>query len=603
MLIKPKRRSFKYKLIFSFVVVSIIPILLIQAISYYNITSTMRENTKQLTNMNLVQTSKSLDATLSIYKNLLYQLYTNDDIVSLAKDINEGKDIALKFNQLRRLLHSYSNAKEGIKSITVITASGKTIFYDKITASTFKSSWIGKKDYNKNDIYAEVSGDNKITILPTKFTGKFGRDNYYLFHVGHPIIDYKDVTKEVGVIVISIDEKVIDEACNDISSGGTSEKVNTLNFIFDEDSNIITFPNKDMIGKSINSYLKNNEDNPDKGYIDLVKKANKIDDKFAIVNTLFDDITGWTIVNVADQRYLFERIYAQQRLTVIVGLFAILVLVGIIIYITNRLSGSIGQVLEAMKTAEHGELSVRVEVDDSMPQEILMIAVRFNKMITRLQELVEKVKSATFKQKEAEIRALEAQINPHFLYNTLDCINWMAIDNNEYEISNMINSLAKILRYSIDKSNNMVYMHEEIEWLKQYIYLQQTRMKYTFDYKIDVDEQVLEYKVHKLLFQPFVENSIIHGFERLKQGGLLTVRVKDNNRNIVVTLTDNGKGISELIVNRLNNNLIDKASKSSHIGIENVKERLSIYYGTAANVKIESIEGNGTTVCIQIPKL
>jgi two-component system sensor histidine kinase YesM len=179
----------------------------------------------------------------------------------------------------------------------------------------------------------------------------------------------------------------------------------------------------------------------------------------------------------------------------------------------------------------------------------------------------------------------------------------MAIDNNEYEISNMINSLAKILRYSIDKSNNMVYMHEEIEWLKQYIYLQQTRMKYTFDYKIDVDEQVLEYKVHKLLFQPFVENSIIHGFERLKQGGLLTVRVKDNNRNIVVTLTDNGKGISESIVNRLNNNLMDKASKSSHIGIENVKERLSIYYGTAANVKIESIEGNGTTVCIQIPKL
>jgi two-component system sensor histidine kinase YesM len=563
----------------------------------------MRENTKQLTNMNLVQTSKSLDATLSIYKNLLYQLYTNDDIVSLAKDINEGKDIALKFNQLRRLLHSYSNAKEGIKSITVITASGKTIFYDKITASTFKSSWIGKKDYNKNDIYAEVSGDNKITILPTKFTGKFGRDNYYLFHVGHPIIDYKDVTKEVGVIVISIDEKVIDEACNDISSSGTSEKVNTLNFIFDEDSNIITFPNKDMIGKSINSYLKNNEDNPDKGYIDLVKKANKIDDKFAIVNTLFDDITGWTIVNVADQRYLFERIYAQQRLTVIVGLFAILVLVGIIIYITNRLSGSIGQVLEAMKTAESGELSVRVEVEDSMPQEILMIAVRFNKMITRLQELVEKVKSATFKQKEAEIRALEAQINPHFLYNTLDCINWMAIDNNEYEISNMINSLAKILRYSIDKSNNMVYMHEEIEWLKQYIYLQQTRMKYTFDYKIDVDEQVLECKVHKLLFQPFVENSIIHGFERLKQGGLLTVRVKDNNRNIVVTLTDNGKGMSESIVNRLNNNLMDKASKSGHIGIENVKERLSIYYGTDANVKIESIEGNGTTVCIQIPKL
>lgn len=606
MLIKPKSRSFKYKLIFSFVVVSIIPLLLMQATAYYNITSTMRENTKQLTNMNLTQTSKSLDATLSIYDNLLYQLYTNDDIVKLVEDINEEKDVALKINQLRRLLHSFSNAKDGIKSITIITPSGKAIFYDKITASTLNSSWLNKDGYNKQAIYTKINDNNEtndITILPTKFIGKIGGKDYYLFHIGHSIINYMDVNKDIGVIIISIDEKVIDEACNDTRSDAKNEKVNSLNFILDREDNIITFTDKTLIGENINSYVGENKENSDMQYIDLIKGTNKIDYEYVIINTLFDKATGWTIVNVADQRYLFEKIYAQQRMMIIVGLLAILVLVGIIIYITNRLSGSIGRVLNAMKIVEGGELSARVEVDDSIPQEILMIAVRFNKMIARLQELMEEVKAVTFKQKEAEIRALEAQINPHFLYNTLDCINWMAIDHNEYEVSNMINSLAKILRYSIDKSNTLVYVHEEIEWLKQYIYLQQTRMKYAFDYKIDVDEQVLYYKVHKLLFQPFVENSIIHGFEGMKQGGILEVTVRDNEKNIFVVLSDNGKGMLQNIVKKLNNNLIEIDNQDSHIGIENVKERLSMYYGSDADVKIESTEGNGTTVSIQIPKL
>ncbi|MDF2613347.1 MAG: yehU 12 [Clostridia bacterium] len=602
-LIKSKSRSFKYKLIFSFVVVSIIPILLMQAIAYYNITSTMRENTKQLMNMNLIQTSKSLDATLSVYDNLLYQLYTNDDIVKLVEDVNKEKDIAVKFNQLRRLLHSFSNAKDGIKSITIITPNGKTIYYDKITASTLKSSWLDKGVYHKQDIYNKVSSTNNTTILPTQFAAELGGQRYYLFHIGHRIIDYMDINKDVGVIMISIDEEVINEVCNDNKRSAVNEKVSSVNFILDKENNMITFTDKDLIGKNINEYLDEKEETLDNRYIDLVKRTNKTDYESAIVNTLFDHVTGWTIVNVADQKYLFEKIYSQQRMTVVVGLLAIFVLIGIIIYITNRLSGSVGRVLNAMKIVEQGELSARVEVDDSIPQEILMIAVRFNKMISRLQELMEQVKAATFKQKEAEIRALEAQINPHFLYNTLDCINWMAIDHNEYEVSNMINSLAKILRYSIDKSNTMVYMHEEIDWLKQYIYLQQTRMKYTFEVEIDVDEEVLYCRIHKLLFQPFVENSIIHGFERIKRGGVLTVGVKDNDKNILVNLADNGKGMPQHTVNRLNSKLQSIENEDSHIGIENVKERLNMYYGSDADVKIESIEGIGTTVYIEIPKL
>ncbi len=121
-------------------------------------------------------------------------------------------------------------------------------------------------------------------------------------------------------------------------------------------------------------------------------------------------------------------------------------------------------------------------------------------------------KKQRISREKAEIRALEAQINPHFLYNTLDTINWMAIDRGEFDISNAIGSLANILRYAITDSNGTVCIRDEIEWLKKYIYLQQFRLKNKFVRVIEVAPELLDVKIHKLLLQPFIENAIIHGF-------------------------------------------------------------------------------------------
>ena len=203
-------------------------------------------------------------------------------------------------------------------------------------------------------------------------------------------------------------------------------------------------------------------------------------------------------------------------MTILFGALAILFSITIIIYITRNFSVSTGKILDAMKTAQDGELSVQVTLDND-DDELSVIAARFNKMISKINQLVEEVKRATFKQKEAEIRALEAQINPHFLYNTLDSINWMAIKKEEHEISNMLKSLAQILRYSVDKSNSIVKLREEIKWLKQYLYLQQTRFNYSFECFMDVDESIMDCMVHKLLLQPFIENAVIHGFEGVKR--------------------------------------------------------------------------------------
>jgi len=149
-------------------------------------------------------------------------------------------------------------------------------------------------------------------------------------------------------------------------------------------------------------------------------------------------------------------------------------------------------------------------------------------------------KDAIDSQRRAEIAALEAQINPHFLYNTLDTINWIAIDNDEYEISNAITSLAAILRYGIDNSNADVRVSREAEWLKQYLFLQQIRLKNTFQCEIHVSQEVMDWKIHKLLFQPFVENSLYHGFQVEKDVYILRVEIEPGV--LMLNMRDNRGG-------------------------------------------------------------
>ena len=125
--------------------------------------------------------------------------------------------------------------------------------------------------------------------------------------------------------------------------------------------------------------------------------------------------------------------------------------------------------------------------------------------------------------RDAEIRALEAQINPHFLYNTLDSINWMAIEREQYDISRMVRNLGVILRYSINKSNQMTSMEEVADWLEKYVSLQQMRFNQSFRFELNIEERAKKVMIHKLLLQPFVENSIIHGFKGMEKGGVLRV--------------------------------------------------------------------------------
>jgi len=258
------------------------------------------------------------------------------------------------------------------------------------------------------------------------------------------------------------------------------------------------------------------------------------------------------------------------------------------------MTGSIKRVVEMMRKAGKGDLTVHVAYDERRPTEIEIIAEEFNSMMDKLKKSIEK-------QKNAEITALEAQINPHFLYNTLDTINWIAIDKDEYEISNMITTFARILRYGISDSNGIVKIKDEIDWLKQYIFLQQIRLKNTFECYIDVEPELMNLSIHKLLLQPFVENAILHGFEGVDRAHRLQMCMKREDDFIKIEIADNGCGISPEKVQEMNEGIFKKTDDKNHIGMENAITRLHMYYGQNVKVVIESEQGKGTAVRIWIP--
>lgn len=585
-LFKLDRRSIRIRLVTAFIVTSVIPILLINIISYYNTSRLVQQNVERMTRANLEQTKVSLDVWLDSYEDILFQVYTDDYIVELVDKINAGEDLANNRKLLRKTLRGLFYTKDYVKSISVITESGELAFYDQLTASTTSTSWMDSIAMSQEELYAGISRDNATHIFPTGDKVVFGTNSCYLFHIGHRIIDYRNVKKQCGGVMVSIDEALLEEICSASTEKG-------LNFIIDEEGTVISCAHSEAVGESIYHEDADSREKED-AWRRLASGTGLLGNGELSIYSVHDEKTGWEIIRATNQEELVQGLHQQQKLLVSITLLSLLAILVIMVSQVTRMTGSIKGVVETMRKAGKGDLTVRVMPDDTRPTEIEIIAEEFNSAMEKLKQSVEK-------QKNAEIAALEAQINPHFIYNTLDTINWMAIDKDEYEISGMIATLAGILRYGISDSNGVVQIREEVDWLKQYVFLQQTKLKNAFECQINAQPELLGLPIHKLLLQPFVENAILHGFEGVERKYRLLVDMARDGDFVRIRIEDNGCGIPGEIAEEINEGIFRKTDDRNHIGMENAITRIRMYYGNQARVRVESQSGAGTTVEVRIP--
>ena len=217
-----------------------------------------------------------------------------------------------------------------------------------------------------------------------------------------------------------------------------------------------------------------------------------------------------------------------------------------------------------------------------------------------IQSLMEKVHNEEIVLRKTELKALQAQINPHFLYNTLDSIQWMCEQDNSKEAVEMVGALAKLFRISISHGNEFITIRDELRHAESYLIIQSYRYKNQFTYSFDVDESLLEYMCNKITIQPFIENAIYHGLDRMVDEGEIRICVHGDGKDIVITVSDNGLGMTKEQCETI---LKKDRSDSKGIGVKNVNDRLKIYFGDKYGISIDSELDVGTTVTIRIPKI
>lgn len=253
-----------------------------------------------------------------------------------------------------------------------------------------------------------------------------------------------------------------------------------------------------------------------------------------------------------------------------------------------------------MQKFEKQAESFEYKTDMSNVVEFKTLSKSFEHMVLMIQSLMEKVHNEEIVLRKTELKALQAQINPHFLYNTLDSIQWMCEQDNSKDAVKMVGALAKLFRISISHGNEFITISDELKHAESYLIIQSYRYKNQFTYSFDVDKSVLGYMCNKITIQPFIENAIYHGLDRMVDEGEIKIIAERRGKDIAIIVKDNGLGMTEEQCKTI---LQKDRSDSKGIGVKNVNDRLKIYFGEQYGITIESELDVGTTVTIKIPKI
>jgi len=580
------------KIMSAFVMASIVPILTIQFIGYNMNSNSLKRKIDTLMVDNLTQLSERVDLTMDIYSNLVYQIYVDDKIIenvnTLLNGNGEGREVA--FHAIYNRLQQAEKSVRGIRSISVICANGQSVTYDAGTGSSIENLWDDYGDLREIAPYRDVQGMPGMLVTPTTRHKGYDGDAFY-FHISKCMYDYNNLDRgTIATIVMSVDESVLRDICAVAIAEDEAEY--NINFITDTNGFVISYPNSFYTGISMNPKLTVQE---------FVQVTGLLKGQNTAVNKYVNGHRGWVYYNVYNKDYMMRDIRNNQIMFILISLAAILFSSVLISYIVRRIGSSVALIIDGIDQVKEGNLNVSVALDSK--DELGQIASNFNDMTGKVRNLIAEVSEAKDKQKDAEIRALEAQINPHFLYNTLDSINWMAIEKEEYGISRMLRNLGVILRYSVNRSNQMVSVTEVADWLEKYISLQQMRVNQSFRFELNVAEAAGSVRIYKLLLQPFVENAVIHGFKGMEKGGVLRVDIflSDTGERLNIIIEDNGKGMPREMAESFNVREQAVRDEGGSIGLHNAFARMDMYYGREAVWNVNSIEGMGTVITLTLP--
>lgn len=585
-LLKLNKMSIQNKLYVYFILVAAVPLALLCFFSYSKYSSILTRNTIQSTQQIIDQTTKNMDMMANGVEKITFMIFANKDIRSILQK-GQGdtlKDRLYSRDAIQYTLYNYITSRDDIDSVYIIDEH-KNLYYntkDYNVTGKYVDAWISDS--------SKISAANGSVVWMGTHPDKFNAQEPKNVISAARLLKNFDTSQSLGILLANVEEKRFSDIYSEVNLGKSG-----VVFLMSSKGKIISHLDKKVIDNSVNKDILSNI-RANKG--NFVYTA---DGREVLVVYNVSSVTGFITVGQIPLDEILGEVYYVRNFIFYFGLLIIIAALFASIAFSKSITSPIKNLIKQMKRAEEGDFTARVEVEGSF--EIQSMKMGFNRMIEKVRELINRVYEEQQKKKEAEMQALQAQINPHFLYNTLNSIKWMAVLHNMQNIVEMVTALNHLLYHSISKSGNIITIHEEIDNLKNYVVIQKYRYNDKFEVHYEYDEGVYEYKTLKLLLQPIVENSIFHGIENKKGTGNIYIRIFKSNDSVKYIIEDDGIGMSEEALEKVINykKLVAGTRGFSSIGIRNIDERIKLYFGSDYGLTMQSVLGEGTIVEITTP--
>ncbi|WP_051237211.1 cache domain-containing sensor histidine kinase [Paenibacillus pinihumi] len=571
--------SMKVKLIICITTISIVPIMILGYISYQFYIKNLQENTILYSAEVIARVDKTIETYVSDIINILN--FRNDYYLLHYLKLTEAGNIDNNRKYTVRMLeqfNQYKMMKTDLEDIRVVMENGYTIgsmgqYWDTQSDAFFKLM----KDKPTDEAIIMAPHQNLLNVNVFTICKGINASSLHQF----------------SALCIDVNTEFLNRIVKDINMG-TGGYV----YLTDAQGKVIYQPARSDHLRNHKAVIdhKKLEDEESGSFIHAIEKQDYI------VTFITSSLTGWRIVGVSLESELVKGVDRIRSITVLVIAICIVAVILISVYITNRMTKPIKALQELASTAAEKNFSDHATVQGR--DEIGYLALSFNRMITRIRELMDQIVEDKDRIRKMEIKAMQEMIKPHFVYNTLDSIIGLLESNRIDDALDMIEALGKLFRTSLSHGKEIIAIHEEVDHVLTYIRIQQFRFFNKFDYEANIDSSMRAALTVKLILQPLVENSIYHGIRGKEGRGRIEINGYQKADHIVLEVLDNGGGIEATRLRHINHVLAGRTSvtdASDYFGIRNVNERIKLAFGPEFGLMLEQVPGGGIKAVVRLP--
>lgn len=571
------------KLVIIFLVLSIIPFLVLGIFTFSKSSEVIMQEASDNSRQIVRQVSEKIDYNIKdVDKNTLLFVRNSQTQNILNSNFSKETLYKRKENQMEieSAMQTFLNTRNEIESIYIYRTDGDEFYIDNST-------------YNKEVRKRIVM---KRTQISARAEMKNGKNDWISLNLDKGLITasraiYDTINlNRLGLLVINIQEKYLRDLYSNIEMSPNSF------FIIKNQSGEIVSTNSKLNSEELSNIIINMQ--KDDYNLDFTYNG-----KYFIAKSSCE-YTGWEVLGFIPKSELVSGINKLGSNIILICVICAIISVILLVLLSSYIINPIMKLTKLMKKVEQEDFTVKAEIYSK--DEVGELTNVFNNMIAKIRYLIEEVYKQQIVKKEAEFKLLQAQINPHFLYNTLDSINWIAKINGVEDISKMVVALGQLMRVSIAKGKRSVTLEQELEYINNYLVIQVMRYRDKFKVILEIDEVSKKCIVPKMLLQPIVENALVHGIERKTGKGYVIIRAVTESGNLLIDVNDDGQGMSgdkckEIL--KIGDSDINTLKDEIHtgIGISNVDQRIKMLYGQEFGINIQSELGKGTKVRICLP--